>query len=319
MPALVFDGLLALGLVVLAWQSVGGAHLFRGVVLFIAFGLLMALAWLRLGVPDIAMAEAAVGAGLTGVLLLNTLGRIGTEDVDADDSRPTDSLRPVVFAGCLMLGGLVAWGVAARQWVPGLGMQVRERLAESGVENPVTAVLLNFRGMDTLLELGVLVLAVAAAAALTRAGTPAEDADAWRAPPSPLLDWFIPRVVPVAVLVGAYLWWAGAKLPGGAFQGGTVGAAAGVMLLLAERPPGALAGARLRLLLVLGVAVFLAAGVLGQALGGALLEYPADWAYGAIVAIETVLTVSIAACLFALVRAGNGFDPARDAPGGDGR
>jgi uncharacterized MnhB-related membrane protein len=45
-------------------------------VLFIAFGLLMALAWVRLDAPDIALAEAAIGAGLTGAILLAALARL---------------------------------------------------------------------------------------------------------------------------------------------------------------------------------------------------------------------------------------------------
>jgi uncharacterized MnhB-related membrane protein len=47
--------------------------LFRAVVMFMAFGLLMALAWVRLQAPDIALAEVAIGAGLTGVLLLDAV------------------------------------------------------------------------------------------------------------------------------------------------------------------------------------------------------------------------------------------------------
>lgn len=48
----------------------------RAVVLFIVFGLLMALAWARLDAPDIGLAEAAIGAGLTGALLLDALGAL---------------------------------------------------------------------------------------------------------------------------------------------------------------------------------------------------------------------------------------------------
>jgi energy-converting hydrogenase B subunit D len=49
--------------------------LFEAVVLLIAFGLLMSLAWVRLGAPDLALAEAALGAGVTGALFLNALRR----------------------------------------------------------------------------------------------------------------------------------------------------------------------------------------------------------------------------------------------------
>jgi len=68
------DLLLGLTLVVTAGLALAARDMFRAVVMFIVFGLLMALAWVRLQAPDIALAEAAIGAGLTGVLLLDTLG-----------------------------------------------------------------------------------------------------------------------------------------------------------------------------------------------------------------------------------------------------
>ncbi|TVQ33390.1 MAG: DUF4040 domain-containing protein [Phycisphaeraceae bacterium] len=76
MTALLFDVLLALMLTVLAWRVVTTRELLQSVVLFIAYGLLMAIAWTRLDAPDIALAEAAIGAGLMGVLLLDTAGEL---------------------------------------------------------------------------------------------------------------------------------------------------------------------------------------------------------------------------------------------------
>ena len=71
-----FDGLLVFSLLWLAWMALAATDLFKATVLFIAFGLLMALAWARLQAPDIALAEAAIGAGLTGALFLSSLARI---------------------------------------------------------------------------------------------------------------------------------------------------------------------------------------------------------------------------------------------------
>lgn len=71
------DGLLALALVVTAVAALCSRNLFRAVVVFIAFGVLMAVAWVRLHAPDIALAEAAIGAGLTGVLLLDAVSHLG--------------------------------------------------------------------------------------------------------------------------------------------------------------------------------------------------------------------------------------------------
>lgn len=73
MIALIFDVLLALSLFWLAWNSLYANTLLKAVWFFVAFGLLMALAWVRLHAPDVALAEAAIGAGLAGVLLLDAV------------------------------------------------------------------------------------------------------------------------------------------------------------------------------------------------------------------------------------------------------
>jgi uncharacterized MnhB-related membrane protein len=74
--AIAFDGVLALVLLVLAWQLLRSPNLFKAVVLFISFGLMLSLAWVRLKAIDIALAEAAIGAGLTGALFLSALDRL---------------------------------------------------------------------------------------------------------------------------------------------------------------------------------------------------------------------------------------------------
>ncbi len=92
----VFDIVLGLALLWLAWRAVASPDLFRGIVLFIAFGLVMALVWVRLDAPDIALAEAAIGGGLTGALLLATLARLesgggaGTGRGKDRESEPND-------------------------------------------------------------------------------------------------------------------------------------------------------------------------------------------------------------------------------------
>ena len=72
----IFDLLLALTLVGLAWTALTAKDLFKAIVLFISFGMLMAVAWLRLQAVDIALAEAAIGAGLTGAIFIMALKRM---------------------------------------------------------------------------------------------------------------------------------------------------------------------------------------------------------------------------------------------------
>jgi energy-converting hydrogenase B subunit D len=76
LAAVTFDGVLALVLLVLAWQLLRSPNLFKAIVLFISFGLMLSLAWVRLKAVDIALAEAAIGAGLTGALFLTALDRL---------------------------------------------------------------------------------------------------------------------------------------------------------------------------------------------------------------------------------------------------
>ncbi|MHB1135975.1 MAG: Na(+)/H(+) antiporter subunit B [Coriobacteriia bacterium] len=64
---------------VIAWIAIGSiseAKLFKSIVMFVVFGLFMSLAWVRLGSPDVALAEAAIGVGVTGALLLDAAGHL---------------------------------------------------------------------------------------------------------------------------------------------------------------------------------------------------------------------------------------------------
>jgi uncharacterized MnhB-related membrane protein len=70
------DLLLMLSSLVLAWMSIFSASLFRCIVFFVCLGLLVTIAWGQMGAYDVAIAEAAIGAGITGSILLAALNRI---------------------------------------------------------------------------------------------------------------------------------------------------------------------------------------------------------------------------------------------------
>jgi len=181
---------------------------------------------------------------------------------------------------------------------------VAANLAASGVAHPITAVLLNFRGYDTLLEIAVLLLALFGVLALVKphAATPA-------VPAHPLLQTLAKLLAPLMVLVAGYLLWVGAIAPGGAFQAGAVLAAAGVLLRLAGLLPAwAAPGLLLRAGLALGLLVFVAVAVavLGHA---TLLTYPPALAGGLILLIEAALTLSIGLTLAALYLASTEVRP----------
>lgn len=77
-----FDALLILSILVLAWMSIFSASLFRCIVFFVCLGLLVTIVWSQIGALDVAIAEAAIGAGLTGSLLLAAWNRIRPASID---------------------------------------------------------------------------------------------------------------------------------------------------------------------------------------------------------------------------------------------
>ena len=313
MMSTLLDILLAAALPLLAWQALRVRDLYRAVILFIAFGLLVALSWARLEAPDVALAEAAISAGLTGVIFLNTLGSLsakgqsndGGDRPEGETGEPVDRARrstrariPVAL-GALVLAAALGWSVATMpEPAVDLAGQVEENLEASGVSHPITAILLNFRSYDTLLEIGVLLLALVCVWSLGLSRYRREREVSPSA--APILYGLVRGVAPVMVLVSGYLLYAGSSRPGGAFQAGAVLAAAGVLLLLTglARPPLHRSGL-LRLSLTAGFGVFLAVACAGLFVGR-LLEYPAGWDYTLILLVEAALTVSIAITLVAL-------------------
>lgn len=207
--------------------------------------------------------------------------------------------RVLVSLGLIALGLILAWLFWAHPGASAsLGDQVRAELPRSGVANPVTAVLLNFRAFDTMMELAVLLLVSVAVGALRG------DEGARLPPTSPLLTSLAKDLVPVMVLTAGYLLWVGAQAPGGAFQAGAVLAAAAVLAHLAGGAwPSAYADRRVRALLVLGTAAFLAVALGMQAMTGVYFRYPPHQAGLWILAIETAAMLSIAAALHLCFRA----------------
>lgn len=306
---LLIDIALAGLLLGLGWSATSTRDMKRAVALFIAFGLLLALVWARLSAPDLAMAEAAIGAGIAGVLMLAAL----RDEPRFEDARTDAGRGQLWLLNLLTLGlaALLAWALVDALGdgsVTRLGDAVRSELDNSGVSNPVTAVLLNFRAYDTLLELAVILTAVLGVLALGPARA------AYR-PAGPLLRSLVRLLVPLLVVLSGYLLWVGAHAPGGAFQAGATLAAAAVLMHLAGDPAAAAPRAAwLRILLVPGLAIFLAVGLLATA-AGSVLQYPAGWAGALILLIETAATLSIAAALFIAYLGGrpNGWEAAADA------
>ena len=297
------DLLLAALLLGLAWAALSTHDLKRSVVLFIAFGLLLAIVWARLKAPDLALAEAAIGAGLAGALLLVALrDEAGKKPQSSAISR---GRRWLIDLLTLCMTGLIGWAL----WVA-MGGDSGDRLAtaayamldRSGVSNPVTAVLLNYRAYDTLLELVVVLAAVLGVLVIGR-----ERRGYHRA--GPVFCGLVRWLVPLLILAAGYLLWVGAYAPGGAFQAGATLAAAGVVLRLAGNDSAGLPGGQaLRAALAVGIGLFLLVGIGVMVDDGRFLQYPQAWSGALILLIESAATLSIAAALALAYRGGRPDD-----------
>lgn len=291
--SLVFDALLGGLVLAAAWRVVATPAPQASVIAFIGYGLLLGLAWVRLAAVDVALTEVAVGSGISGLVLL----RAAAGEVRAAPAGPGMRLVAALLS-LAVTGGIAAVVLALPDPAPTLAPDVAARLPETDLGNPVTGVLIVFRALDTLLETVVLLLALIGVWALSK------DRD-WQAPPAALWPGaaapvvFLARVLaPIGLLVGLYMFWAGADKPGGAFQGGAVLAAMWLLLVMAQRATLPPAGSRrLRALVLAGPFAFLATGFLGWATAGVFLGYPPGLEKPVIIAVEVAITLSIAVTL----------------------
>ncbi len=130
-------------------------NLFSVVILSTIYSFLMATLLLIFDAVDVALTEAAVGAGISTVLMLTVLYY-----TKVNEEKPKfKSILPIII--CLTIGGLLIYGTYG---LPPFGasdtpihthisVQYLERsISETGVPNVVTSVLASYRGFDTLGE-----------------------------------------------------------------------------------------------------------------------------------------------------------------------
>ena len=130
-------------------------------VVFAAYSLGMAILWVALGAPDVALTEAAVGAGVTTSLFLVAIARTGRPvgaAVLVGNVRPTSALASLALVGLLgaTIPALPAVGSPDAPAFQRVAPYYLERsIPEFGVENAVTAILAGYRGLDTFGEVTV--------------------------------------------------------------------------------------------------------------------------------------------------------------------
>ncbi len=297
-------GLAGLVLAAAIW-TIASREAFAAVVGYVVYGLLLSLVWVRLFALDVALTEAAIGGGATGVLMITAAMRLRRAEPSPPEEQPATATRRLAAMVLCLVVALALAAVVIALPDPGatLAPEATRHLPETGLGNPITGVLMAFRAFDTMLEKVVLVLAVVGVWSL------ASDR-AWGgvAGPRPLprpdgpLAFLAQLLPPIGIVVAIHVVWVGASEPGGAFQGGALLAAMALIVMMAQLAGGPAVSRRwLRLALVGGPAVFLGMGVLGFAIAAGFLAYPAGFAKPLILFIEAFMTLSIAVTLPLLV------------------
>ena len=129
------------------------------IVTFAAYSLAMAVLWLLLRAPDVALTEAAIGAGVTTILFLVAISKTIRPSTDRILRRVDPWVMGVlvVFVAVMLLTvpDIPAIGDPAAPAVSYEAVSqyyLDHAYKETGVENAVTAVLAAYRGFDTFGE-----------------------------------------------------------------------------------------------------------------------------------------------------------------------
>lgn len=272
-------------LVITAVAIVRTRNLFVAVMLTSIFSLLMAANFFILDAADVALTEAAVGAGITTAIFLGALSLL-----DERERVVTKERRLSIFVVVLTILVLVY----ATFDKPRLGdpqAPVHQHVAPwylektpelIGIPNVVTAVLGSFRGYDTLGEVFVVFTACIGVLFVLGAGRRSESAIGRPSPGDAGLRYhLIPRVVsrllvPFIVLFGLYVQFHGEYGPGGGFQAGSIVASGIILHALIEGEAAALAAVPRSVLIAMvagGTMLYGLVGLAGLALGGNFLDY----------------------------------------------
>jgi len=273
-------------LVVTALAIVRTENLFVAVMLTSIFSLLMAANFFILDAADVALTEAAIGAGISTVLFLGALALTGEHERGGSTNR-------LLALGVVTITTLIV--IYATFDKPRLGdpeAPVQQHVAPWYLEktpelidipNAVTAVLGSFRGYDTLGEVFVVFTAGIGVMFLLGASTAPrrEQPESSSEPNQGLRHYLVPRVVgrmliPFIFLFGLYVQFHGDYGPGGGFQAGAILASAVILYALLEGEAQALRALPLSVLKWLvagGALLYGAVGIAGILLGGNFLDY----------------------------------------------
>jgi len=268
---------------IIAVAIIRAQNLFVAVMLSGIFSLLLASNFFLLDAADVALTEAAVGAGISTVLFLSALA------ITAEKERVPSANRLIALAAVSVAALVIIYATFDQPRFADPMAPVHLHIAPWYLEmtreaidipNVVTAVLGSFRGYDTLGE--VFVVFTAGIGVLFLLGKKrGENRGVVLSEPVGLRHYLIPRLVgrmliPFILLFGLYVQFHGEYSPGGGFQAGALIAASMMLYALLEGGKQALQVLPRKLLtglIVCGALLYGGVGVLCILLGGNFLDY----------------------------------------------
>lgn len=306
-------------LVITAVAIVRTENLFVAVMLTSIFSLLMAANFFILDAADVALTEAAVGAGVTTVIFLCALALTG------DREKPREGSRWVTFSTVGVLALLIIYATFDKPRLGDPNAPVHQHIAPWYLEktpeyidipNVVTAILGSFRGYDTLGEVFVVFAACIGVLFILGVNPPIKTPQPSKKN-SGLRHHLIPQVVgrlliPFIVLFGLYVQFHGEYGPGGGFQAGAIIATGVILYALLEGESNALRAIPRGVLLAMvvgGALLYGAVGVVCILMGGTFLDYSvlaADPVFGqqlGILLIEAGVGMAVCGALLSIFHA----------------
>lgn len=235
---------------------------------------------MTLDAVDVAFTEAAVGAGVTTVLMLSSLRLTKRWELPPGHSRILPILVVSVTGAALVYATLDApfLGESSAPVHNHVTPRYIEKAAEEiGIPNMVTAVLASYRGYDTFGE--TLVIFTAGLAVLLLLGT--REVPKYQTDENAIHDQLVLKVVvklliPLILLYGLYVQFHGDFGAGGGFQAGVIFATGFIlydMVFGAAHARAVMPPAMLPRLGALGVLIYGGVGVVSMLLGKPFLDY----------------------------------------------
>jgi multicomponent Na+:H+ antiporter subunit B len=243
------------------------------------YSLLSASLFVVLDAVDVALTEAAIGAGISTILILATVALTSDEE-EAPRHTPLLPLVVVIATGAALIYGTLDMphygdpAAPVHSYVA--SSYLHDTPADIGVPNVVTSVLASYRGYDTLGEVTVIFTAGIGVLALLGYRTRRRNSQGPGNRKLVVLRVMAKLFFPLILLFALYVLFHGDYGPGGGFQAGVIFATGIILYALAFGLGNAqrlIPRAFLRIMMAAGVLIYAAVGIESMLLGGKFLEY----------------------------------------------